>query len=116
MKMKPMGDQVLLKKKEGQEKTKSGIILTADTSNYMYAEVQAVGLGLFTQTGDRIPMTVKKAIVSHESRHHLAETVMVIPLTTELGPHRVCQLILMEIYHLRYLSQMRCQSDQIAEW
>ena len=59
MKMKPMGDQVLLKKKEGQEKTKSGIILTADTSNYMYAEVQAVGLGLFTQTGDRIPMTVK---------------------------------------------------------
>ena len=59
MKMKPMGDQVLLKKKEGQEKTKSGIILTADTSNYMDAEVQAVGWGLFTQTGDRIPMTIK---------------------------------------------------------
>ena len=58
MKMKPMGDQVLLKKKEGQDKTKSGIILTANTQNYEYAEVIAVGPGLFTQTGDRIPMTV----------------------------------------------------------
>ena len=59
MKMSPMGDQVLLKKKEGQEKTKSGIILTANTSNYEYDEVVAVGPGLFTQTGDRIPMTCK---------------------------------------------------------
>ena len=59
MKMKPMGDQVLLQKKEGQETTKSGIILTANSNNYEYAEVIAVGGGLFTQTGDRIPMTVK---------------------------------------------------------
>ena len=59
MKMSPMGDQVLLKKKEGQEKTKSGIILTANTSNYDYAEVVAVGPGLFTQTGDIIPMTCR---------------------------------------------------------
>ena len=59
MKMKPMGDQVLLQKKEGQETTKSGIILTANSNNYEYAEVIAVVGGLFTQTGDRIPMTVK---------------------------------------------------------
>ena len=59
MKMRPMGDQVLLKAKEKQEKTKSGIILTANSNNYEYAEVIAVGGGLFTQTGDRIPMTVK---------------------------------------------------------
>ena len=59
MKMKPMGDQILLKKKDGQETTKSGIILTANSNNYEYAEVIAVGTGLFTQTGDRIPMTVK---------------------------------------------------------
>ena len=59
MKMKPMGDQILLKKQEGQETTKSGIILTANASNYEYADVQAVGPGLFTQTGDRIPMTCK---------------------------------------------------------
>ena len=59
MKMRPIGDQVLLKKKEGQEKTKSGIILTSNTTNYEYADVISVGPGLFTQTGDRIPMTCK---------------------------------------------------------
>ena len=59
MKMKPMGDQILLKKQKNQEKTKSGIILTAGISNYETADVVAVGDGLFTQTGDRIPMTVK---------------------------------------------------------
>ncbi len=67
MKMKPMGDQVLLKKEDGQETTKSGIILTGSTSNYQYANVVAIGPGLFTQTGDRIPMTIKvndKVLVS----------------------------------------------------
>ena len=59
MKMKPMGDQLLLKKREGQETTKSGIILTSSTVNYEYADVIAVGPGLFTQTGDRIKMTCK---------------------------------------------------------
>ena len=57
--MKPMGDQILLKKQEGQETTKSGIILTSNQNNYQYADVIAVGPGLFTQTGDRIPMTCK---------------------------------------------------------
>ena len=59
MKMKPMGDQLLLKAKENQETTKSGIILTGTDTAYGYAEVISVGPGLFTQTGDRIPMTVK---------------------------------------------------------
>jgi len=59
MKMKPIGDQILLKKEDGQETTKSGIILTGNTSNYKYAEVVAVGDGLFTMTGDKIPMTCK---------------------------------------------------------
>ena len=59
MKMKPMGDQLLLKAKESKEKTYKGIILAASTSAYGYAEVIAVGPGLFTQTGDRIPMTCK---------------------------------------------------------
>ena len=59
MKMKPIGDYVLVKKQEGQETTKSGIILTSDSNNYEYADVIAVGPGLFTQTGDRIAMTCK---------------------------------------------------------
>jgi len=59
MKMKPMGDQLLLKKQEGQQTTKSGIILTSGASTYEYADVIAVGPGIFTQTGDRIKMTCK---------------------------------------------------------
>jgi len=59
MKMKPMGDQLLLKAKETSTKTKSGIILTANSNVYGYADVIDAGPGLFTQTGDRIPMSIK---------------------------------------------------------
>ena len=59
MKMKPMGDQILVKAKKNENKTKSGIIISAESSEYGYAEVIAVGPGIFTQTGDRISMTCK---------------------------------------------------------
>jgi chaperonin GroES len=60
MMMKPLGDQVLLKEREKKEKTTSGIILMNGTEgSYVMADVIAVGEGLFTQTGDRIPMTIK---------------------------------------------------------
>ena len=59
MKMKPMGDQLLLKARETSTKTKSGIILTANADMYGYADVINIGTGLFTQTGDKIPLTVK---------------------------------------------------------
>ena len=58
MKMKPIGDQILLKKRETSNKTKNGLILTPSHNNYETADVIAVGTGLFTQTGDKIPMTV----------------------------------------------------------
>lgn len=60
MTMKPLGDQVLLQEKEKKEKTTSGIILmNGAEGSYVMADVIAVGEGLFTQTGDRIPMTIK---------------------------------------------------------
>ena len=60
MKMKPMGDQVLLKKQSGQEQTKSGIILTANSKHYEYADVISTGPGLFNpMNGLIIPMTCK---------------------------------------------------------
>jgi chaperonin GroES len=55
----PIGDQVLLKELEKQEKTKSGIIMMAGMDEYVECDVVAVGNGLYTQTGDKIPMTVK---------------------------------------------------------
>tara|TARA_Y100000593_G_scaffold36534_2_gene70998 strand:- start:1173 stop:1478 length:306 start_codon:yes stop_codon:yes gene_type:complete len=63
MKMKPVGDHLLLKKQGGQEKTKSGIILTATNDAYGYADVIAVGTGLYTQTGNKIPMICKEGDV-----------------------------------------------------
>ena len=54
-----MGDALLLKAKQNENKTKSGIILTGNDKSYGYAEVIAVGPGIFTQTGDRISMTCK---------------------------------------------------------
>ncbi len=60
MMMKPLGDQVLLKEREKKEKTTSGIILmNGAEGSYVMADVIAAGEGLFTQTGDRIPMTIK---------------------------------------------------------
>jgi|TARA_R100001443_G_scaffold90520_1_gene97035 chaperonin GroES len=59
MKMKPMGDQILVKRKKDENKTKSGIIISAEASEFGYAEVIAVGPGIFTQTGDRIKMTCR---------------------------------------------------------
>ena len=61
--MKPLGDQLLLKARETQTKTKSGIILTANADIFGYADVIKAGPGLFTQTGDRIPMSVKEGDV-----------------------------------------------------
>ena len=60
MKMKPIGDLVLLKEQEKADKTKSGIILVDGIDGeFVYADVISIGNGLFTQTGNRIPMTVK---------------------------------------------------------
>jgi chaperonin GroES len=58
MNWKPIGDQVLLKKIEKQEKTASGIIMMSGMDEYVECDVMAVGEGLFTQTGNRLPMTV----------------------------------------------------------
>ena len=58
MNWKPIGDQVLLKELEKQDKTKSGIIIMNSLDEYIECDVIAVGDGLFTQTGNRIPMSV----------------------------------------------------------
>ena len=59
MKMTPMGDQLLVKADKKQGKTKSGIILSSSEGEFGYAEVVMTGPGIFTQTGDRIPMSCK---------------------------------------------------------
>ena len=61
-KFRPLGDRVLIKPSEKKEaKTAGGIILsdTATQAQKLYGEVISVGTGIFSQNGDRIPMTVE---------------------------------------------------------
>ena len=58
--VKPLGDRVLLKEKEKEEKTASGIIIpdTVAKEDVRTAKVVSVGPGLYTQSGNLIPMNV----------------------------------------------------------
>lgn len=59
MNIKPLGDRVVIKKLEAEEKTKSGIVLTESAKERpQEAEVVAVGPGAITD-GKRIEMEVK---------------------------------------------------------
>ena len=71
MKLKPIGDLILIKEQEKIDKTTSGIIIPDSVENdYVYGDVVSTGPGLFTQTGDRIPMTVKPGdtVVLHKNQ------------------------------------------------
>jgi chaperonin GroES len=59
--VKPLGDRVLVRPTtKGDVKTQSGIILTDSVTRgeTVFGEVISVGAGIFTQTGERIPVTV----------------------------------------------------------
>jgi chaperonin GroES len=70
MKLKPLGDRVVLKKQEAEEKTQSGIILPDSAKEKPQAAVvTAVGPGR-VEDGKTIPVQVKegdKVIYSHYS-------------------------------------------------
>ena len=60
MNIKPLADRVVVKLVEAEEKTKTGIFLTASAQEKpQVAEVVAVGPGAYTEEGKLIPMEVK---------------------------------------------------------
>ncbi len=61
MKVKPLGDRVLIKRVEPEETRKGGIIIP-DTAKEkpMEGKVMAVGAGKYDENGKRIAMDVKK--------------------------------------------------------
>ena len=60
LKAKPLGDRVLIKPLKTEEATAGGIILPSSISDdQLKGEVASIGEGLYTQTGIKIPMTVK---------------------------------------------------------
>ena len=70
---RPLGDRVLVRPHQKQEqKTSSGIILTESStqSQKVYGDVVSIGTGIFSQSGDRIPMTVQVGdVVMYEKGH-----------------------------------------------
>jgi chaperonin GroES len=61
MKLTPLGDRVLVKRCEAEEKTAGGIVLP-DTAKEKpkEGEVMAVGSGRLTDSGERVALAVKK--------------------------------------------------------
>ena len=61
---KPLGDRVVVDiVKRNDEKTAGGLYKPSGSETTMTGIVIEVGGGLFTHTGDRIPMSVKKGDV-----------------------------------------------------
>lgn len=56
MAAKPMGDYILITEQQSETKSAGGIILTEHSKTHSEGKVVSVGTGLFTQTGDKIPM------------------------------------------------------------
>ena len=61
MKVKPLYDRILVKRREAEE-TKQGGIIIPDTAKEkpLEADVQAVGAGKIDEAGKRIPLEVKE--------------------------------------------------------
>lgn len=59
--LEPLGDRVIVKVKDEEEKTVGGIVLASNAKEKpTEGEVVAVGAGQVTDNGNKIPMTVKK--------------------------------------------------------
>jgi chaperonin GroES len=71
MKIKPLGDRVVIKMLESEETTKSGIVLPGSAKEKpQVAEIISVGPGSVTDTGREIKMEVKvgdKVLISKYS-------------------------------------------------
>jgi len=61
MKIKPLGDRILVKRVEGEEKSKGGIIIPDSAKEKpQEGKVVAVGKGKTTEDGKLIPLEVKE--------------------------------------------------------
>jgi chaperonin GroES len=61
MRVRPLGDRVVIKPQPREEKTRGGIFLpdTASKERPMQGEVLAVGAGRLNDHGERVPMNVR---------------------------------------------------------
>ena len=58
--LEPIGDRVVVKVKDEEEKTVGGIVLASNAKEKpTQGEVVAVGSGAYADNGEKLPMTVK---------------------------------------------------------
>ncbi len=68
--IKPLGDRVLIKRVEAQEKTASGIIIPdAAKENAQTGKVIAVGPGRITESGQTITLAVKEGDIVYFGKY-----------------------------------------------
>ncbi len=61
MKLTPLGDRVLVKRSEAEERTAGGIVLPDSAKEKpKQGVIEAVGSGRMLDNGERVPLTVKK--------------------------------------------------------
>jgi|APSaa5957512576_1039674.scaffolds.fasta_scaffold09484_7 chaperonin GroES len=62
MKYRPLGDRILVQPLTVEEKNKSGIIITdsIERGEFVYGTVISTGKGIYTQSGTKIPISVKE--------------------------------------------------------
>lgn len=61
MKITPLGDRILVKRLEAEEKTRGGIILPETAKEKpQEGKIEAVGTGKINEDGKVIPLTLKK--------------------------------------------------------
>lgn len=61
MKLRPLGDRVLVKRVEAEERTKGGIVLPDSAKEKpKEGKVVSVGTGKTTEDGKNVPLSVKK--------------------------------------------------------
>ena len=77
----PLGDRVLVRpeSKTEEKKSKGGLILTDSIKRgtKVYGEVVSVGTGLFSQSGNPIPMTIKEGDKVLYTKQEASNTIKV---------------------------------------
>ena len=71
--LEPIGDRVVVKVKDEEEKTVGGIVLASNAKEKpTQGEVVAVGSGAYADNGEKLPMTVKSGTnVEYEGEKYL---------------------------------------------
>ena len=103
MNIKPLGDRVVIKRLEAEEKTKSGIVLPGQAKEQpQMAEIVAAGPGA-TEDGKLVPMEVKPGDIV------ISQSTLVLRSNTKAMTTPFChkEIFLQSLARTNYLTLMK---------